>query len=357
MELTSTVDGMNARKIIHVDMDAFYASVEQRDKPELRGKPVIVCEMLDNRGVVATASYEARVFGVHSAMPNWKARQLCPQGIYLPVRINDYIAESELINRIFLEYTDLVQPVSLDEAYLDVTENKKNISSARDVAEEIRQRIFSELGLTASAGVSFNMFLAKTASGMKKPNGLTEVTQEQADEFLCKLPIGDFRGVGPVTADKFNKLNVCYGSDLKELSLDKLDKDFGKLGRDLYDLVRGVDNREVNPNIVRQSLGREATLTHDIGYADEIVKTLMELSREVGKCLRQEKLAGRAVTLKVRYSDSRNVITRSKTLDIPTDSPEIILKAAGELLLEKTEVLNKEARKLGVSVSEFPKAD
>lgn len=346
---------MSAKKILHIDMDAFFASVEQRDDPTLKGKPVIVSEAIGRRSVVASASYEARNLGVRAAMPIWEAKQLCPDGIFLQVRIEVYKTESGKIMNIFREYTDLVQPVALDEAYLDVTVNKKGISSALEIAKEIQARIFAETGLTASAGVSFNMFLAKTASGMNKPSGLTEIRQEDADSFLCSLPIGEFYGVGPVTAGKFLKLGIKNGKDLKGLSLDDLEKGgFGKPGRSLYDLVRGVDNRIVDPNIPIKSVSKESTLEVDTDDIDEIINLICNLSLKVEKELEKENLAGKTVTLKVRYSDFTE-ITRSMTLEKPVKTCKAISDIAGLDLLPKTEAVTKKIRKIGISVSGFPK--
>ena len=340
------------RKIVHVDMDAFFASVEQRDNPELKGKPVIVCESLGSRGVVATASYEARKFGIHSAMPLWKARKLCPEGIYLQARIEAYKAVSEKIRSIFLEYTDMVEPVALDEAYLDVTENKKVISCPMEIAREITTRIYEETSLTASAGVSFNMFLAKTASGMNKPNGLTEITREQADSLMESLPIAEFYGVGEVTESKFRTMGVETGGDLKKLSLDDLDRKFGKPGRDLYNLVRGIDKRTVIPNRPRKSLGKEFTFLDDVDNWDNMLEALATLALDVKELLHKENLSGRTVTLKLTYDNFRQ-ITRQKTLEDFTDNEVVIFEATSGLLREKTEAGRRKVRLLGISVSGF----
>ena len=343
---------MLVRKIIHIDMDAFYASIEQRDNPQLHGKPVIVGGMPGSRGVVATASYEARKFGVHSAMPSGTAMNLCPQGIFLPVRMDVYCAESERIRRIFLEYTDLVEPVSVDEAFLDVTHNKKNIPSATWVAKEIQKRIYSETHLTASAGVSFNMFLAKIASGLRKPSGLTVITPAQADDFICNLPIDDFYGVGKVTAEKFRRIGVENGNDLKQLSKQDLVGAFGKSGIYYYNIVRGIDERVVTPDIPRKSLGREVTLERDTASMYEILDILKDISMEVEEMLRAEKLSGRTVTLKLKYEDFIS-ITRQQSLKELTDSGKIICKVASGLL-KKTEAGIRKVRLIGVSVSGFP---
>ncbi len=343
---------MLVRKIIHIDMDAFYASIEIRDNPKLRGKPVIVGGLPGSRGVVCTASYEARKFGVHSAMPSSMAEKLCPHGIFLPVRMDVYAAVSEQIRRIFLEYTDLVEPLSLDEAYLDVTHNKKEIPSATWVAKEIQKRIHSETRLTASAGVSFNMFLAKIASGMHKPAGLTVITPKDADAFIDKLPIGDFWGIGKVTAEKFHSMGIENGADLKKLSLPDLVMAFGKSGIYYYNIVRGIDERMVTPDAPRKSLGREVTLERDIDDIDEIRRILEALSHEVEEMLHAENLSGRTVTLKLKYDDFTQ-ITRQLSLDKCIDSGEIIFASAAGLL-KKTEAGNRKVRLIGVSVSGFP---
>ncbi len=339
------------RKIIVVDMDAYFASVEQRDNPDLKGKPVIVCESLGSRGVVSTASYEARKFGVHSAMPLWKARQLCPEGIFLEVRIDVYKIISSQIKNIYLEYTDLVEPVALDEAYLDVTVNKKGISSAIDLAGEIQSRIFFETKLTASAGVSFNMFLAKLASGMHKPSGLTEITKDQVDSLMDNLPIGEFYGVGEVTESKFRNMGVETGADLKKLSFDDLSRLFGKPGRSFYNLVRGIDERVVDPNKLRKSIGKEITLQADTENVEEILDNLATLSTDVEKLLQVEGLYGRTITLKLKYGNFSS-ITRQQALKEFTDDAVIFFNTAVGLL-KKTRAGEWPVRLVGIAVSGF----
>ncbi len=343
---------MLVRKIIHIDMDAFYASIEQRDNPRLRGKPVIVGGLPGKRGVVSTASYEARKFGVHSAMPSSQAKKLCPRGIFLPVRMDVYCHESERIRNIFLEYSDLVEPLSVDEAFLDVTHNKKNNPSATWVAQEILERIYSETGLTASAGVSFNKFLAKIASGFRKPSGLTVVTPEDADPFINKLPIEKFYGVGKVTAEKFRQLGINNGSDLKKFSLPDLVRHFGKSGIYYYNIARGIDDSIVTPDYHRKSLGREVTLQHDTDKIDEILEILKELSAEVEALLREEELLGRTITLKLKYDDFTS-ITRQRSQEFYIDSKEIIFEMTSELL-KKTEAGTRKVRLIGIAVSGFP---
>ncbi len=343
---------MLVRKIIHIDMDAFYASIEQRDNPKLRGKPVIVGGLPGSRGVVCTASYEARKFGVHSAMPINMAVKLCPHGNFLPVRMDVYGAESERIRKIFLDYTDLVEPLSLDEAYLDVTHNKKNIPSATWVAKEIQKKIYAETKLTASAGVSFNMFLAKIASGMHKPSGLTVITPKEADEFIDSLPIDDFWGIGKVTAEKFRGLGIEKGEDLKKMSLSDLVLAFGKSGIYYYNIVRGMDDRVVTPDQPRKSLGREVTLERDTDSIFEIRELLRELSTEVEEMLHGEKLSGKTVTLKLKYDDFTQ-ITRQQSAAGNVDSSKVIYEIASGLL-KKTQAGVRKVRLVGVSVSGFP---
>ena len=333
-------------------MDAFYASIEQRDNPRLKGKAVIVGGLPGTRSVVSTASYEARKFGVHSAMPINQAKKLCPRGIFLPVRMDVYVHESEVIRSIFMQYTDLVEPLSLDEAYLDVTHNKKNIPSATWMAREIQKRIYSETGLTASAGVSFNMFLAKIASGFRKPSGLTVITPEEADAFIDKLPIGEFYGIGKVTAEKFHRLGINNGSDLKKIPLPELVSSFGKAGIYYYNIVRGIEDRLVTPDALRKSLGREITFQQDIDDMDEILRIIKELSAEVEELLKEEKLSGRTVTLKLKYDDFTS-ITRRRSQETFIDDRDIILEIASSLL-EKTEAGTRKVRLLGVTVSGFP---
>jgi DNA polymerase IV len=340
------------RKIIHVDMDAFYASVEQRDNPAWRGKPVIVGGGSHKRGVVCACSYEARKYGVHSAMPGSMARRLCPNGIFAPVNMAKYAAVSKQINNIFHEFTDMVEPMSLDEAYLDVTSNKINCPSATIIAKMIRQRIEEATDLTASAGVSYNKFIAKIASDVNKPDGLTVILPTQAEAFLDELPVGKFFGIGKVTAKALNNIGIKYGRDLKCLSLDDLVARFGKSGRWYYNIVRGIDNSPVNPDWQRKSLGRETTFEEDISDIGEIKKVIHELSDEVSKQLRQYGLEGRTVTLKVRYDDFKTV-TRSQSFSRLTKQFEIIYNTAMELL-SRTQAGERKVRLLGVTVSNFP---
>jgi DNA polymerase-4 len=343
------------RKIIHIDMDAFFASIEIRDNPVLRGKPVIVGGDPEKRGVVSTCSYEARKFGVHSAMPAGQARKLCPQGIFLPVNMEKYTRVSVQIQQIFYDYTDLVEPLSVDEAFLDVTENKKHCRSATLLAEEIRKRIHMETGLTASAGVSFNKFLAKIASDINKPDGITVITPDKANEFIEKLPIEKFYGVGKVTAGKMKELGINNGLDLKNFDQAELIRHFGKAGLYYYNIARGCDDREVETDVPRKSLGRETTLQIDISDISEIIKILEDLSREVESLLKEEGLAGRTVTLKLRYENFQTV-TRSLTLPGLVDEYEFIRNTAVSLL-KKTQAGQRKVRLLGVTVSGFPEQE
>ena len=301
------------RKIIHIDMDAFFAAVEQLDHPEYRGKPVIVGGTPEQRGVVSTASYEARKFGIHSAMPAKTARRLCPDGIFVRGNMHRYREISHMIRGIFREVTDVIEPLSIDEAFLDVTCNKLNEPSATKVAMFLQQKIFQTTGLTASAGVSFNKFLAKIASDWRKPAGLTVITPARAEEFIFQLKIEKFYGVGEATAKQFHKLNIKNGKDLYALPLETLISHFGKMGLFYYNIVRGIDFRPVEPRESRKSLGREITLAHDLSDMSALRGLLHQLASKVSAMLAREKLAGRTITLKVRYEDF-STVTRSLTV-------------------------------------------
>jgi len=340
---------MALRKIIHVDMDAFYASVEQRDDPALLGRPVIVGGDPNSRGVVAACSYEARAFGIHSAMPASRAFRLCPHAVFLRPRFDAYTRESRRIREIFHEYTDLVQPLSLDEAYLDVTENKKGIETAYRVAQEIRRRIFETTGLTASAGVSFNKFLAKVASDVNKPNGITVVTPEDAPAFIDRLPIGKFHGIGKVTEAKMLEMGIHSGADLKRFSREGLIDRFGKAGAYYHDIAHGKDDRPVNPDRERKSVGKETTFGEDTIDKGRLVEVLAGLAEAVEAALDRHETAGRTVTLKVKYFDFQQV-TRSATLEAPVNSAAAIM-ARVEGLLDKTEAGTKRVRLVGITVS------
>ncbi len=341
------------RKIIHIDMDAFYASVEQRDKPSLKGRCVIVGGLPGTRGVVSTASYEARKFGVHSAMPANMAYKLCPHAVFLRPNFAAYEAVSKQIRSIFLDYSDLVEPLSLDEAFVDVTVNKKGMDYASRIAREIRKRIKQETGgLTASAGVSFNKFIAKVAADVKKPDGLTVITPAKAQEFLAALPIGKFYGVGDVTERRMLALGIKNGSDLLKRSKLELVQEFGSSGEFYYEIARGIDERPVSPDRVRKSLGTEITFQNDVDDLPEIVQVLMGQAEEVSSELKRQRLRGRTVTLKVKYFDFRNS-TRSLSLPGPIDDARSIGEAAVSLLA-KTDAGKVKIRLVGVTVSHFP---
>ena len=343
------------RKIIHIDMDAFFASIEQREHPEWRGKPVIVAGDPDRRGVVSTASYEARKFGIHSAMPAKTAHRLCPNGIFVPGDMALYRAVSHQIRAIFARYTDLVEPLSIDEAFLDVTRNRKNEPSATRLAMALQRTIFAETGLTASAGVSFNKFLAKIASDYRKPAGLTVITPQRFRAFLDGLPIEKFYGVGEVSAKTFRKLGIANGAELLQAPLELLLETFGKVGRFYYEIVRGIDLRPVDPTEDRQSMGREITLPRDIDDPIGLRELLHRLAVKVSAMLEKRKLAGRTVTLKVRYEDFTTV-TRSLTFPAPVAAAEA-LEQTGVELLQRTEAGARKVRLMGLSVSGFPHED
>jgi len=341
------IDDLPIRKIIHVDMDAFYASVAQMDNPDLKGKPIAVGGG-GTRGVVSAASYEARKFGVKSAMSGRLAIKLCPQLIFVKTDFERYTEISKRIRKIFLEYTDLVEPLSLDEAYLDVTENKMGFPSASLIAKEIRQRIFTEVGLTASAGISINKFIAKVASDYNKPNGQKTVDPEDVFQFLEDLDIRKFYGVGKVTAEKMYQKGIFTGKDLKAKSLEYLDKNFGKSGRYYYDVVRGIHFSEVKPNRIRKSLAAERTFSKNLSSEIFMLEKLEHISEEVSKRLTKSKVSGKTITLKIKYSDF-TLQTRSKTLPYYVSDQSIILETAKDLLYQNK--LNNSVRLLGISLS------
>lgn len=337
------------RKIIHVDMDAFYASVEQRDHPEYRNKPVVVGGSPQGRGVVAAASYEARKFGIHSAMPASRAVRLCPDAVFVKPRFDVYREVSNQIRAIFFEYTDLVEPLSLDEAYLDVTENHINLPSATLIAKQIKKRIKSETNLTASAGVAGNKFLAKIASDLDKPDGLSVITPDKTELFIENLEIGEFYGVGKATKHKMESLGIRTGADLKEWNEIDLVKQFGKSGHHYYRIARGIDNRQVKPNRIRKSIGKERTFSEDVSDLEWIKTFLTELAEKITTSMMKLDAAGKTITLKVRYKNFETV-TRSQTLQGYTNSAEEISSTAIRLL-EQTETGIREVRLLGISVS------
>lgn len=329
-------------------MDAFYASIEQRDNPELQGRPVAVGGS-GRRGVVASASYEARKFGVRSAMPGSIAARQCPDLVFVKPRFEAYKTVSRQIREIFLDYTDLVEPLSLDEAYLDVTENKKGLNSATLIAEEIRQRIFTETQLTASAGVSFNKFLAKIASDVNKPNGIKVITPSEALAFLEVLAVEKFHGVGKVTADKMHRMGIFTGGDLKTKTESELVQFFGKAGRHYYRIVRAEDEREVNPSRVRKSIGSERTFSEDLEDPNEMKARLMLLCEQVHDYMERTNNFGRTVTLKLKTPDFRQ-FTRSKTFDHEVRDIEVLKIAIHELLDANIEQIPA-VRLLGVTLS------
>ncbi|WP_437124248.1 DNA polymerase IV [Aquibaculum arenosum] len=336
------------RKIIHIDMDAFYASVEQRDDPGLRGLPVAVGGARE-RGVVAAASYEARRYGVRSAMPSVTARRKCPELIFVKPRFEVYRAISRQIREVFARYTPLIEPLSLDEAYLDVTENLKGLPSATHIAQEIRAAIRAETGLTASAGVSYNKFLAKLASDQRKPDGLFVITPAQGPAFVEDLPVGRFHGVGPATTAKMQGLGLHSGRDLRGCSLAFLQAHFGKAGPHYYWISRGIDRRPVKPDRVRKSLGAENTFFEDLYTPQDLRAALQPILDKVWKHCDQAGLRGRTVTLKVKYADFRQ-ITRSRTLLQPVAS-RAELEAVSFALLSALLPVPKGVRLLGVTLS------
>ncbi len=335
------------RKIIHVDMDAFYASVEQHDDPELKGKPIAVGGG-SKRGVVSAASYEARKFGVRSAMAGSIARRNCPDLIFVKPRFDRYKEVSQQIRSIFFEYTDLVEPLSLDEAYLDVTENKKGNPSATLIAKEIRQKILEKTGLTASAGISINKFIAKVASDYNKPNGQKTVNPEEVIDFLENLDIRKFYGVGKVTAEKMYRLGIFTGKDLKGKSLEFLNQHFGKSGGHYYNVVRGVHLSSVKPHRIPKSVGAERTFFENLSSEIFMLEKLENIANELERRLQKSKIAGKTVTLKIKYSDF-TLQTRSKTLPYFIASKDLILETAKELLYQST--LENSVRLLGISLA------
>lgn len=331
-------------------MDAFFASVEQRDFPELKGKPVAVGSSSE-RGVVAAASYEARKYGVYSAMPSKIAQRKCPNLIFVPARFDVYKAVSSQIREIFLEYTTLVEPLSLDEAYLDVTHNKKGIASAIQVAKDIKQAILWTTHLTASAGVSYNKFLAKTASGLEKPNGLTLIHPEKAAAFIAQLPIEKFHGIGKVTADKMKRMQIFTGADLRKMDLATSIRCFGKAGRHYYHICRGIDERAVNPNRIRKSLSAENTYAQDLFTHAAIWKEVQSILDIAFSRIQRAKVTPKTITLKIKYNDFE-IVTRSKTRPtVIQDKKEMLLLL--EELLQEFQPPPKGIRLLGVSLSNF----
>ncbi|WP_041276433.1 DNA polymerase IV [Desulfosporosinus acidiphilus] len=336
------------RKIIHVDMDAFYASVEQRDDPSLLGKPVVVGGKPNSRGVVSTASYEARKFGIHSAMSMSEAYRRCPEAIFVPVNMKKYKEVSLKIREIFLTYTPLVEPLSLDEAFLDVTGSTSLFGAVDSIALKIKERIKEELNLTASVGIASNKFLAKLASDLQKPDGFVLVQPDKIQEFLDPLSIERVWGVGKRTSEQLHKLNVRKIKDLRNLKPDYLIQQFGVMGSQLYQLARGIDERPVESERVIKSIGRETTFSTDVTDVEVLETTLLELAVDVGRRLRQRSLKGKTITLKIRFDDFKT-LSRSQTLDQVTDLDEVIFYEARTLL--RSVSLIKPIRLLGVTMS------
>ncbi len=341
------------RKIIHVDMDAFYASVEQRDHPDLRGKPVAVGGQ--HRGVVMAASYEARKFGIRSAMPSVTAKRRCPEIIFVRSRFDVYRAVSHQIRAIFLDYTDLVEPLSLDEAYLDVTQDRYDLGSARAIAQDIRRRIREETGLTASAGVSYCKFIAKLASDHRKPDGLCVVTPERGPEFVASLPVARFHGVGPVTARKMERLGILTGADLREWSLPALHAHFGSSADWYWRICRGIDDREVKPDRPYKSVSAERTFDEDLADPDRLAEELGRIAGYAWDRVERAEVTGRTVTLKVKFGDF-TIITRSRSFAGPVPGPEAFA-AAGQALLAALHPLPKGIRLLGLGLHNLSESD
>jgi len=336
------------RKIIHVDMDAFYASVEQRDNPDLRGKPVAVGGSRE-RGVVAAASYEARKFGVRSAMPSVTAKRQCPGLIFVKPRFEVYKAVSQQIRTIFAEHTAIIEPLSLDEAYLDVTENLQGIALARDVALAIRARIKDETGLNASAGISYNKFLAKLASDHRKPNGQYVITPEMGPAFVEALPVGKFHGIGPATSEKMNSLGLYTGLDMRNQSPEFMQVNFGKAGSYYYWISRGIDNREVRVNRIRKSVGAETTFSSDLTEYATMLAELQPLIDKVWRHCDDRGTRGRTVTLKMKFNDFE-IISRSRSVPVAVSSRNDLGRLAVALLQNEIPAA-KPVRLLGVSLS------
>lgn len=331
------------RSIIHIDMDAFYASVEQRDNPSLKGKPVIIGGA-SNRGVVCAASYEARRYGVHSAMPGTRARKLCPEGIYLPVNMGKYKNTSREIHKIFRRYSNTIEPISIDEAFLDISEK-----NPLKIAEEIKKAIRNEQGLTASVGISYNKFLAKLASDIEKPNGLTIIKEEEALEFLKPLPVRKLWGVGPKMESELHRLGIYYIGDVQNYDVDVLISLFGKRGEEIFDFSHGIDHRPVEYNVLNQSIGEEETFREDIENIEELIEYIEKYSINLSNKLMAKGYLGRTLTVKIKYNDF-SVETRSIRLNIPTDEEVKIFETGKHILCEKFNIY-KPVRLIGLTVS------
>jgi DNA polymerase-4 len=344
-----TEQGVNEaapRKIIHIDMDAFYASVEQRDDPSLKGRPVAVGG--GHRGVVAAASYEARKYGVRSAMPSVTAKRRCPELVFVKPRFDVYKAVSNQIRAIFADYTGLIEPLSLDEAYLDVTEDRRELGSARAIAEEIRARIKAETGLTASAGVSYCKFIAKLASDQNKPDGLCVIPPHKGAAFVAMLPVKRFHGVGPVTAAKMEKLGIVTGADLAQWPIEQLEAHFGSSGRWYWRIARGIDEREVKPDRPYKSVSAERTFDIDYSDPDDLRRELTRVAGYAWQRIERSEVRGRTVTLKVKFADF-TLITRSRSFATPVPD-QAVFEAAGQALLETLLPVPKGIRLLGLGL-------
>ncbi|WP_293875260.1 DNA polymerase IV [Flavobacterium sp.] len=340
-------DSISYRKIIHIDMDAFFASVEQMDHPQLKGKPLAVGGS-EIRGVVAAASYEARKYGVRSAMSGIQAKRNCPDLIFVPPRFDRYKEISKQIRRIFYEYTDLVEPLSLDEAYLDVTQNKKGNPSASLIAQEIRKRIYEEVGITASAGISVNKFVAKVASDYNKPNGQKTVNPLEVEPFLENLDIKKFYGIGKVTKDKMYQFGIFIGKDLKSKTSEFLEEHFGKSGLHYYNIVRGIHNSAVKPNRINKSVAAEHTFKENLTSEIFMLERLEQIAFELENRLKRHTISGKTVTLKIKFSDFTTQ-TRSKTLPYFIADKGLLLEVAKELLFQ--ERMKESVRLLGLSLN------
>ena len=343
-----------SRKIIHIDMDAFFAAVEIRDNPKLKGRPVVIGSdprKTGGRGVVSTCSYEARVFGIHSAMSSKEAYERCPQAVFISGNYEKYTAVGQQIRAIFKRYTDNIEPMSIDEAYLDVTENKLGIKSAVKIARLIQQDIWQELHLTASAGVSYNKFLAKIASDYQKPQGLTVILPDEAEDFLKQMDIAKFHGVGKKTVEKLHQMGVFTGADLLKISEISLIDHFGRLGFDLYRKARGIDNSPVKSNRIRKSIGKEKTYSKILNLEEDIKKELTLLSERVALSLQKHEKSGKIVILKIRYADF-STMTKRKSLSQKIQDAETISQMAIQLYESLTNK-DKDVRLLGVTVTGF----
>ncbi|MGT2826861.1 DNA polymerase IV [Streptococcus himalayensis] len=343
-----------SRKIIHIDMDAFFAAIEERDNPKLRGKPVIIGHdprLSGGRGVVSTCNYEARKFGVHSAMSSKEAYERCPQAVFIHGNYAKYVEVGQQIREIFKRYTDLIEPMSIDEAYLDVTTNKKGIQSAVKIAKLIQYDIWNELHLTASAGVSYNKFLAKIASDYEKPHGLTVILPGEAESFLAKMDIGKFHGVGKKSVEKLHAMGVYTGADLLEISEMTLIDTFGRFGYDLYRKARGISNSPVKNNRIRKSIGKERTYGKLLYLEEDVKKELSSLSQQVVHSLLKHEKKGRTIVLKIRYADF-STMTKRRSLDKGTQSLDEIERTAFDIY-DSLEDNHKGIRLLGVTMTNF----